>query len=266
MGHAENAPGRFAFCPELKLQLAMGCDVRGEAIASGQGDYCNGDPVNGLDPDGRFGKNAIEDVDNVLDPSSGFYGQDVANDYFQYEGQQDAQQVAHQNFLDSLSPSQLTAYGTSNVIQGVVPGAADEYQAYLQFQQGNYGNAAGFAGLSVASDAFALLGMKVAGSTGGAPEIVPGDAGLGYFNPGGPPEGTGFMTEDGFVSSVPNDMRSGQLAEGPILDSLGSSGKVPFTPTADQINSAAFNVIVGEPQYTSTGAPVGTIFDGSTAK
>jgi hypothetical protein len=27
-------------------------------------DYCNGDPVNGLDPDGRLGKNAIEDVYN----------------------------------------------------------------------------------------------------------------------------------------------------------------------------------------------------------
>ncbi len=60
MGYAEKAPGRFAFCPELKLQLAMGCDVRGEEIASGQADYCNGDPVNGLDPDGRYGKGFIK--------------------------------------------------------------------------------------------------------------------------------------------------------------------------------------------------------------
>ncbi len=83
MGYAENASGRFTFCAELKRQLAMGCDVRGEEIASGQGkflsadplghaasmdlySYCNGDPVNGLDPDGRIGKNAIEDVGNAF--------------------------------------------------------------------------------------------------------------------------------------------------------------------------------------------------------
>jgi RHS repeat-associated protein len=66
-------------------------------------------------------------------------------------------------------------------------------------------------------------------------------------------------------SSVPTALREGQLAEGPALDALGSLGKVTFTPTADQINSAAFNVIVGDAKYTKSGAPVSTIFDGSTS-
>jgi RHS repeat-associated protein len=64
---------------------------------------------------------------------------------------------------------------------------------------------------------------------------------------------------------VPSALRAGQLAEGPALDAIGSSGKVVFTPTADQINSAAFKVIVGDARYTASGAPVSTIFDGSTA-
>jgi len=55
---------------------------------------------------------------------------------------------------------------------------------------------------------------------------------------------------------------SGQAAEGAQLDALNSTGKVPFTPTPDQVNSAAFKVIVGAPKYTSSGDLVGTIYDG----
>jgi RHS repeat-associated protein len=66
-------------------------------------------------------------------------------------------------------------------------------------------------------------------------------------------------------STVPNAMRAGQLSEGPALDAIGSTGKVVFTPTAEQMDSAAFRVIVGEPQFTATGAPVSTIYDGTTA-
>jgi filamentous hemagglutinin len=57
---------------------------------------------------------------------------------------------------------------------------------------------------------------------------------------------------------------SGQAAEAEQLAALNSSGKVPFTPTPDQVNSAAFKVIVGEPKYTASGDLVGTIYDGST--
>ncbi|MGD0096446.1 MAG: hypothetical protein ABSB60_08125 [Terracidiphilus sp.] len=54
-------------------------------------------------------------------------------------------------------------------------------------------------------------------------------------------------------------------AEGPALDAIGSAGKVTFTPTDEQINSAAFGIIVGDARYTASGMPVSTIFDGSVA-
>jgi RHS repeat-associated protein len=69
------------------------------------------------------------------------------------------------------------------------------------------------------------------------------------------------ILEEGGISAL----RAGQLAEGPALDAIGSAGKVRFTPTAEQVDSAAFKVIVGDARYTASGAPVGTIFDGSTA-
>lgn len=56
-------------------------------------------------------------------------------------------------------------------------------------------------------------------------------------------------------------MTAGRLAEAEQLDALGSTGKVSFTPTQAQIDSAAFKVIVGDAKYTAGGAPVGTVYD-----
>lgn len=53
------------------------------------------------------------------------------------------------------------------------------------------------------------------------------------------------------------------MAEAEQLNALGSGGKVAFTPTQAQIDSAAFKVIVGDAKYTAQGAPVGTIYDAS---
>jgi len=63
---------------------------------------------------------------------------------------------------------------------------------------------------------------------------------------------------------VPPQLLSGQAAEAGQLAALNSTGKVTFTPTPDQVNSAAFNLIVGQPKYTPSGDLVGTIYDGST--
>ncbi|GLQ51351.1 hypothetical protein ACFFJT_09110 [Dyella flava] len=60
-------------------------------------------------------------------------------------------------------------------------------------------------------------------------------------------------------------MVSGQAAEAQQLAALNSTGKVPFTPTPDQVNSAAFQVIVGPAQYTASGDLVSTIYDGLNA-
>ena len=48
------------------------------------------------------------------------------------------------------------------------------------------------------------------------------------------------------------------------MNAIGSTGKVVFTPTAEQIESAAFKLIVGDAKYTASGAPISTIFDGAT--
>ncbi|KVN42198.1 adhesin [Burkholderia pyrrocinia] len=66
------------------------------------------------------------------------------------------------------------------------------------------------------------------------------------------------------TSGVPPQLLAGQSAEAAQLAALNSSGKVPFTPTPEQVNSAAFNVIVGQPKYTPSGDLVGVIFDGNT--
>lgn len=64
------------------------------------------------------------------------------------------------------------------------------------------------------------------------------------------------------ASGSPSQLVSGQAAEAEQLAALNSTGKVPFTPTPDQVNSAAFQIIVGEPQYTASGDLVSTIYDG----
>ena len=66
-------------------------------------------------------------------------------------------------------------------------------------------------------------------------------------------------------SGIPAALRAGQLAEGPALEAIGSGGKVVFKPTTEQIESAAFRIIVGDAKYTASGRPVSTIFDGSVA-
>ncbi|MDR2240738.1 MAG: hypothetical protein LBE33_09875 [Zoogloeaceae bacterium] len=64
-------------------------------------------------------------------------------------------------------------------------------------------------------------------------------------------------------SAAINPLRAGQLAEIEQLNALGSGGKVAFTPTQAQIDSATFKLIVGDAKYTAQGTPVGTIYDAS---
>ncbi|MDA9529572.1 hypothetical protein ACM42_14310 [Bradyrhizobium sp. CCBAU 25338] len=63
------------------------------------------------------------------------------------------------------------------------------------------------------------------------------------------------------ASAVPPALKAGQLAEVEQLDALGSTGKVSFTPTRAQIESATFKIIVGDAKYTARGVPIGTVYD-----
>ncbi|WP_230943498.1 filamentous hemagglutinin N-terminal domain-containing protein [Burkholderia cepacia] len=59
-------------------------------------------------------------------------------------------------------------------------------------------------------------------------------------------------------------MANGKAVEGGQLNALQSAGKITFQPSLDQVNSAAFQLIVGQPKYTPSGSLVSTIYDGST--
>ena len=76
--------------------------------------------------------------------------------------------------------------------------------------------------------------------------------------------GARLLAGEAATRGMPAALRAGQIAEAAALDAIGSAGKVVFTPTAEQIESAAFKVIVGDAKYTASGAPVSTIFDATT--
>jgi hypothetical protein len=67
----------------------------------------------------------------------------------------------------------------------------------------------------------------------------------------------------GANSAVANPLRAGQLHEVEQLSALGiEKNNTVFRPTVEQIDTATFKAIVGEPKYTPGGQLKGTIFDG----
>jgi filamentous hemagglutinin len=64
------------------------------------------------------------------------------------------------------------------------------------------------------------------------------------------------------LNSVPSQLTQGVDYEAQRLAALNASkNTVVFQPTPEQVQSAAFQVIVGEPEYTPGGQLVGTIAD-----
>jgi RHS repeat-associated protein len=61
---------------------------------------------------------------------------------------------------------------------------------------------------------------------------------------------------------VPGTLRAGQLVEAPALKAIGSTGKVVFRPSPEEMKGATFKLIVGDAKFTATGTPRGTVFDG----
>ncbi len=71
------------------------------------------------------------------------------------------------------------------------------------------------------------------------------------------------MQLEGAANSAVNPLRAGQLHEAEQLAKLGvDKNTLVFRPTQEQIDSAAFKVIVGDAKYTKGGQVKGTIFDG----
>jgi hypothetical protein len=66
-------------------------------------------------------------------------------------------------------------------------------------------------------------------------------------------------------SSAASAFAQGRAFEAQQLRDLGEPANTQvFRPTADQLASSAFRVIVGTPKYTPTGRPVGTIIDAAS--
>lgn len=68
--------------------------------------------------------------------------------------------------------------------------------------------------------------------------------------------------EQSIAASAGGPLRAGQLHESAQLAALGlNKNNVVFRPSVEQIDSAAFKVIVGDAKYTKGGQAKGTIFD-----
>ena len=223
--------------------------------------YCGGDPINTFDPDGRCVSGASGAANSMLSGlgnlakdayfsvsyglSSLVYGSDQANQWYGQNWQglkntvtgtaQTAYDVGAFGSYALISPfdndAAYNAYGSSmNRLGGAVDafrGGSDKSTAY----QIGYG---GF------NAAMMLLPLR-AGAAGDAGEVgIIGDA----------------------RATVPGQLTAGVDYEAQRLAALNQSKNTTvFRPTPQQAQSAAFQVIVGQPQYTAGGQLVGTIAD-----
>jgi hypothetical protein len=68
---------------------------------------------------------------------------------------------------------------------------------------------------------------------------------------------------DGTNNTVENPLRAGQIHEAEQLAALGvGKNNAVFRPSIEQIDTATFKAIVGDPKYTKGGQLKGSIFDG----
>ncbi len=237
----------------LRTQRWISTDPMGHASSPSLYDFCNGDPVNNFDPDGRC---------------SGTFTSDAAQQAMSLEG------LREKFMAGGFEPSghvYLPPYSPSaDAYEAYIAAISNSFsiQNYLQYSK-NFTPFFDNDSISQGSGAgVALLFAPELPFVGAATNWIKGLFGKTATETAGTfaANTTNIVTayDGATASAVPNALRAGQLAEGPALNAIGSTGKVVFTPTAEQINSAAFKVIVGDAQYTLTGAPVSTIYDGTT--
>ncbi|AEF99541.1 RHS repeat-associated core domain-containing protein [Methylomonas methanica] len=153
----------------------------------------------------------------------------------------------HNNPINFNDPNGLLMAKVSNAVTPSI-----SYFTSGQFSQTLGDTTLAFGGAVQNNPTIGLTGTVPILAVPAAPQMLA----LGSVASGETPLGLGGLS---------SPMRSGQIAEAEQLAALNSSGKVSFTPTATQIDSAAFKIIVGEAKYTAAGTPVGTIYDGSIA-
>jgi len=155
----------------------------------------------------------------------------------------------------------VAEFGVNVLGSGTMPGDPGA----LNFPKFGYTGRTGTLGPDIAMMAPMLLGVR--GARSGAAIEVSRPAGV--LSDGMLAEGELFTNRPSGVvelqpgaASAPNPLRAGQLHETAQLARLGvDKNNSVFRPSAEQMDSAAFKVIVGEPKYTRGGQVKGTIFD-----
>ena len=242
--HYDPVAGRF-----------LNADPLGHSASMDLYSFCGGDPVNSFDPDGRL--------------SSQFY----QNLNAQAQGPVNMVNLFGAN-AGNVNVSQFLAYGNQNPNAQIVGNDlgsqfAQLGQAQAQGYQGssaffgsdmNYVDANGFSHVSFCmschdpTDPVAMLNNQAAFNTVNTsiPAFVAQNA-LALI------PGEGIV---GDAAPAVNAMTQGVDYEAQRLAALGlTKNTTVFQPTAEQVDSAAFQVIVGPPQYTASGDLVGTISD-----
>jgi RHS repeat-associated protein len=218
--------------------------VWNEIDASGM-TFCGGDPVNRMDADGRlsannFNQNPTFGLGNANTPSL------IDNRPLQFDTSLYTDSTVTPPTLDQylaiMNPApQQPVYQPTETI-GPIP----SYAAVDGLLIGSDINPNSQIGQQVAfNNAVSYITAPAGGIVG---ELMPAD---------------GMIADaDAALNSVPSQLTQGVDYEAQRLAALNASkNTVVFQPTPEQVQSAAFQVIVGEPEYTPGGQLVGTIAD-----
>jgi RHS repeat-associated protein len=229
-------------------------DPLGQAASDDLYSYCGGDPVNSFDPDGRCANPVGQMANSPFSPGyqapydgPSMYAASAPSSSFNSTFQ--ARDAAG-SFLDQMFNNVVLSLATPHdytigplqttpdaLYQAAIANVAQQQFGSPLAQNGVYNpNSSGAVWGTVAGDV-----LPVAATLYGGTRAIMGDAA---------------------VSSVPGqvwrDYESDRLAALNV-----PKNTTLFQPTSDQVQSAAFQVIVGPPQYTAGGQLVGTISDGT---
>jgi RHS repeat-associated protein len=227
----------------------LGADPLGHNADPSLYGFCNGDPVNMFDPDGRCAQASHNqypvDVRNLY--GSGLGGETVNAQNFIAYGNQNPNATIDPNSLEGqlaiLGQAHANGYNGVNVASG--EGYTDEWG--FTHQTFCYS-------CHDPNDPVAQLRNQVAGNTV--------NSSWGAFVA---QNALAFVPAEGMIGDagpVLSQLTQGVDYEAQRLAILNlPKNTTVFQPTPEQVQSAAFQVIVGPPQYTAAGDLVGTISD-----
>jgi RHS repeat-associated protein len=171
---------------EARSGRFLSADPLGNAASMDLYSYCNGDPVNGLDPDGRFGKGAIDGMDGNIasgDPNSGAFnfGFDVGNAIgslsagSQSFGNEMVAPVNPQTYINLYQQDQVNYNYFGNSTDAAIATLDPAYSAEAGFYEAGSGT-----GIQAGDSGETLSGWQRAGSAFEGVQGAVGTVGLAY--------------------------------------------------------------------------------------